>query len=186
MPRPENPATGNENQNRVTASGATASPWLGILARSAASGGAIALLLAVVAAFVTSPAAALSVGFGAVVVIAFFGISLLIGHYTGRTNPSGALGLFAVTYAIKVVGFAAVLFFLGTPGWLDRTWFFSGALATVIAWQVAEVFAFSRVRTPLYDDADAAAVADGLSSGTSSAAPSLAPAETPAEGRRDG
>lgn len=116
------------------------------------AGGAVAVVLAVAATVTTSPAAGLSVLFGAALVVAFFGISLLIGHYAGRTNPSGALGLFAVTYAIKVVGFAAVLFFLGTPGWLDRTWFFSGALATVIAWQVAEVIAFSRLRTPLYDD----------------------------------
>lgn len=152
MPRPENPANGADHPNRVKASGATKSPWLGILAASSASGGAIAVVLAAVAALTASPAAGLSVLFGAGLVMAFFGISLLIGHYTGKTNPSGALGLFAVTYAIKVVGFAAVLFFLGTPGWLDRTWFFSGALATVIAWQVAEVLAFSKLRTPLYDD----------------------------------
>lgn len=154
MPRPDEPATGPDQANIVPASGATASPWLGILARSAAAGGAIAVVLAVVATVATSPAAGLSVLSGAALVIAFFGISLLIGHYAGRTNPSGALGLFAVTYAIKVVGFAAVLFFLGTPGWLDRTWFFSGALATVIAWQVAEVVAFSRLRTPLYGDGE--------------------------------
>ncbi|MFJ6002650.1 hypothetical protein [Arthrobacter sp. NPDC092385] len=152
MPRPERPATG-AHPNLVQASGATESPWLGILGRSAAAGGVLALVLAAAAALATSPPAGLSVLFGAVLVMAFFGISLLIGHFTGRTNPSGALGLFAVTYAIKVVGFAAVLFFLGTPGWLDRTWFFTGALATVIAWQVAEVAAFSRLRTPLYDDA---------------------------------
>ncbi|MUK02041.1 hypothetical protein GM708_08890 [Vibrio cholerae] len=153
MPRPENPANGADHPNRVTVSGATASPWLRILARSSATGGGIAAVLAVAAALVTSPAAGLSVLFGAGLVIAFFGISLLIGHYAGRTNPSGALGLFAVTYAIKVVGFAAVLFVLGTPGWLDRTWFFAGALATVIAWQIAEVMAFAKLRTPLYDDA---------------------------------
>jgi ATP synthase protein I len=152
VPRPENPANG-AHPTRVTVSEATASPWLRILARSAGAGAAIALVLAAAAALVTSPAAASSVLLGAALVVAFFGISLLIGHYTGRTNPSGALGLFAVTYAIKVVGFAAVLFLLGTPGWLERTWFFTGALATVIAWQLAEVLAFSRLRTPLYDDA---------------------------------
>ncbi|MEC5198117.1 ATP synthase protein I [Arthrobacter sp. PL16] len=145
---------GPDRPNLVPVSGATESPWLGILSRSAAAGGTVAVVLAVAATLATAPAAGLSVLFGAALVIAFFGISLLIGHYTGRTNPSGALGLFAVTYAIKVVGFAAVLFLLGTPGWLDRTWFFTGALATVIAWQVAEVFAFSRLRTPLYVDAE--------------------------------
>ncbi|MHA7238348.1 hypothetical protein [Arthrobacter sp. TMS1-12-1] len=152
MPRPEQPATGADDPTLPPASEPTAGPWLRILARSAAGGAATAVLLAGVAVSVASPAAALSVLFGAALVMVFFGISLLIGHFTGRTNPSGALGLFAVTYAIKVVGFAAVLFLLGTPGWLDRTWFFWGALATVIVWQVAEVIAFSRIRTPLYDD----------------------------------
>ncbi|OUM39746.1 hypothetical protein [Arthrobacter sedimenti] len=167
MPRPEHPANGA--QPLVAAAEATASPWLRILASSAAAGGAIALVLAVAATLTTSAAAGSSVLFGAALVVTFFGISLLIGHFTGRTNPSGALGLFAVTYAIKVVGFAAVLFLLGTPGWLDRTWFFTGALATVVAWQVAEVFAFSRLRTPLYDDA--------APEGPAGAAPSADPME---------
>jgi len=174
VPRPEDPANGADQSTLLTVSEATTSPWLGILARSAAAGGAIALVLALAASVATSRSAGLSVLSAAALVIAFFGISLLIGHFTGRTNPSGALGLFAVTYAIKVVGFAAVLFLLGTPGWLDRTWFFTGALATVIAWQVAEVLAFSRVRTPLYDDGAPA---------SSSARPTAPPTAPPTEGR---
>ena len=175
MPRPEHRANGTDSPHPVTASGATESPWLGILARSAAAGGGLAVVLAVAAALATSPSAGLSVLGGAGLVIAFFGISLLIGHFAGRTNPSGALGLFAVTYAIKVVGFAAVLFLLGTPGWLDRTWFFTGALATVIAWQVAEVLAFSRLRTPLYDDAP---VAGAPTSAVTPATPTPMPVPT--------
>ncbi|PPB50687.1 hypothetical protein C4K88_02060 [Arthrobacter pityocampae] len=156
MPRPENPATGADHATLAPASGPTESPWLRILGWSAAGGAAIAVLLAIAALLAASPAAALSVLFGAALVMVFFGLSLLIGHFTGRTNPSGALGLFAVTYAIKVVGFAVVLFLFGTPDWLDRTWFFWGALATVLVWQVAEVVAFSRLRTPLYDDTSGA------------------------------
>ncbi|WP_052274375.1 hypothetical protein [Arthrobacter sp. L77] len=152
MPRPENPATGADDATLSPASEPTDSPWLRILGRSAAGGAATAVLIAAAALLAASPAAGLSVLFGAALVMVFFGISLLIGHFTGRTNPSGALGLFVVTYAIKVVGFGAVLFLFGTPDWLDRTWFFWGALATVIVWQAAEVVAFSRLRTPLYDD----------------------------------
>lgn len=152
VPRPEHPATQASQPNVIEASAATPSPWLRILGRSAGAAGAVALVLAA-AALISGPAAGLSVLFGAALVIAFFGISLLIGHFAGRSNPSGALGLFAVTYAIKVVGFAVVFFLLGTPGWLDRTWFFTGALASVIVWQVVEVLVFSRLRTPMYDDA---------------------------------
>jgi ATP synthase protein I len=182
VPRPEHPATGAPT-DLVPASGATASPWLGILARSAAASGGVALLLAVAALLATSPAAGLSVLFGAALVVAFFGISLLIGHFAGRSNPSGALGLFIVTYAIKVVGFAAVLFLLGTPDWLDRTWFFTGALATVLAWQTAEVFAFSRLRTPLYDvEHDAAQGRTAAATVPPSAAPPAAPPAGPGKG----
>ncbi|MFC3299714.1 Uncharacterised protein [Arthrobacter agilis] len=181
VPRPDQPATAADPSALVPVSGATESPWLGILGRSAAAAGAVTVVLAAAAALSTSPAAALSVLFGAALVIAFFGISLLIGHYAGRTNPSGALGLFAVTYAIKVVGFAAVLFFLGTPGWLDRTWFFVGALAAVLAWQVAEVVAFSRLRTPLYGDRDEAG--DGASAPGGTPRPGDLPPSRDGQGR---
>ncbi len=134
------------------ASTPTPSPWLGILARSALAGGATGVVLAAVAALIATPSAALSVLFGSALVIVFFGISLLIGHYAGASNPSGALGLFILTYAVKVVGFGAVLFLFGTPRWLDGIWFFVSAVSTVIVWQIAEVVAFSRIRTLLYDE----------------------------------
>jgi ATP synthase protein I len=82
----------------------------------------------------------------------FFGISLLIGHYVGRSNPSGAIGAFLAAYVVKVVGFGAIVFILGAPAWLDRMWFFVAAVAGVVIWQGAEVFAFSRIRHQLYAD----------------------------------
>ncbi|MHA7262662.1 hypothetical protein ACX80W_05585 [Arthrobacter sp. TMN-37] len=133
-------------------SGPTAAPWLYILKRCLLVTGGAALLLSAAAGLLEGGGGALSAAFGYAVVAVFFGISLLIGHFAGRTNPSGALGLFAVTYAIKVVGFAAVLFLLGTPPWLERTWFFSAAVGTVILWQVVEVFVFSKARHQLYND----------------------------------
>ncbi len=133
-------------------SGPTASPWLDILKKCLLATGAAALLLSAAAGLIAGGGGALSAAFGYAVVALFFGISLLIGHFAGKTNPSGALGLFAVTYAIKVVGFAAVLFLLGTPPWLERTWFFSAAVGTVVLWQVVEVVVFSKARHQLYND----------------------------------
>ncbi|EMY34649.1 hypothetical protein D477_008338 [Arthrobacter crystallopoietes BAB-32] len=89
---------------------------------------------------------------GAALVVVFFGISLLVGHVVGQRNPSGAIGAFIATYILKVVGFGAALFLIGTPEWLDTTWFFIAAVAAVVVWQVAEVHAFSRVRYQIYDD----------------------------------
>jgi ATP synthase protein I len=145
----------------VAVSGPTESPWLGILARCSLASAVVAGALASAAGLLDGPEGALSALFGVALVVLFFGISLGIGHFAGKSNPSGALGLFAVTYAIKVVGFAAVLFFLGTPDWLARTWFFTGAVVTVVVWQIVEVFVFSRLRQQLYEDDAPAAPSRG-------------------------
>lgn len=132
-------------------SGPTESPWLRILG-TCLRFTAAALVLMTAAAIVTGGvASAFSALYGAGVVVLFFAISLLIGHYAGRNSPSGAIGLFMAAYVLKVVGFAVVLFVLGTPDWLDRTWFFVAAVVVVIVWQTAEIIAFSRIRQLLYD-----------------------------------
>ncbi|WP_427018492.1 hypothetical protein ACQCSX_08100 [Pseudarthrobacter sp. P1] len=137
---------------QFAAAGPTASPWLDILRNSAIVSGAAVLLMAAAAAIVTSVPAALSALFGAAVVMAFFALSLLVGHYYGRRNPSGAVGVFLVTYLVKVVGFAALLFAIGAPDWLDGTWFFAAAVVAVLLWQATEVFTFSRQRHQIYAD----------------------------------
>jgi ATP synthase protein I len=82
----------------------------------------------------------------------FFAISLLIGHFVGRSNPSGAIGLFVATYVVKVVGFAVVLFVLGEPAWLHERWFLIGAVVSVVCWQAAEIYGFSKARLQIYND----------------------------------
>jgi ATP synthase protein I len=94
----------------------------------------------------------LSSTFGGLLVMAFFAISLLVGHFVGRNNPSGAIGVFVVTYFVKVVGFAVVLFVVGTPEWLHDRWFLIGAVACVVFWQAAEIYGFSKARFRIYND----------------------------------
>lgn len=136
----------------VSASGPTGSLWLRILLRCAALTGSALVLAAGTALVLHGGSAAASAVFGYVVVVLFFSVSLLVGHYVGRSNPSGALGIFIITYAIKVVGFAAVLFFIGAPDWLDRGWFFGSAVGAVVLWQIVEVVVFARARHQLYHD----------------------------------
>ncbi|MEC5178911.1 hypothetical protein [Arthrobacter sp. CG_A4] len=136
----------------VGVSGPTKSLWLRLLAMSSAASGGALLLVALVALFMNGMAAALSWIFGGALVMAFFAISLVIGHFAGRNNPSGAIGLFAATYFIKVVGFSVVLFAIGNPDWLDRGWFLAGAVVTVVLWQAAEIFGFSSARLQIYND----------------------------------
>jgi ATP synthase protein I len=84
--------------------------------------------------------------------MAFFAISLLIGHFAGKNNPSGAIGLFVATYFVKVVGFAVVLFAIGAPEWLSGRWFLIGAVVAVVTWQAAEIYGFSKARLQIYND----------------------------------
>lgn len=113
---------------------------------------AATVALAAAALIVSGWSGAGSVVLGSVVVVAFFGLSLLVGHVYGRKNPSGAIGVFMVTYLVKVVGFAVVLFTLGAPTWLNGPWFAAAGVVVVLLWQGTEVVTFSRQRLQLYND----------------------------------
>src|SRR5919107_979574 len=143
------PASGNGN---VGASGPTPSLWLNLLKRSSIAAGAGLSLCAVPAAVLEGGTGALSSTSGGLLVMLFFGISLLVGHFVGRSNPSGAIGVFVATYFIKVVGFAAVLFVVGAPAWLHGRWFVAGAVTAVVLWQAAEIYGFSKARLQIYND----------------------------------
>ena len=143
------PLSGNGN---VGASGPTPSLWLHLLKLSSIASAFGLLLCAVLALLLDGMDGALSSTSGGLLVMLFFGISLLVGHFVGRTNPSGAIGMFVATYFVKVVGFAVVLFVVGAPQWLDGRWFVAGAVTTVVLWQAAEVYGFSKARLQIYND----------------------------------
>lgn len=136
----------------VGASGPTRSLWLNLLKRSAIASVSGLVLCAVPAGLLSGGSGAVSSLLGGLLVMLFFGISLLVGHFVGRSNPSGAIGMFVATYFIKVVGFAAVLFVVGTPDWLDGRWFVIGAVVAVVLWQAAEIQGFSKARLQIYND----------------------------------
>jgi ATP synthase protein I len=143
------PASGNGN---VGASGPTPSLWLHLLKRSFTAAAAGLALCAITAGILDGGSGALSSTAGGLLVMLFFGISLLVGHFVGRNNPSGAIGMFVAAYFVKVVGFAAVLFFIGAPQWLNGRWFVAGAVTAVVLWQAAELYGFSKARLQIYND----------------------------------
>jgi ATP synthase protein I len=136
----------------VGVSGPTKSLWLRLLTLSTGAGFAALVLAAIPAAILNGAEGVLSSTFGGLLVMAFFAISLLVGHFVGRNNPSGAIGVFVVTYFVKVVGFAVVLFVIGAPAWLHGRWFLIGAVAAVVFWQAAEIYGFSKARLRIYND----------------------------------
>ena len=143
------PASGN---GPVGASGPTQSLWLNLLKRSSLAATAGLLLCAVPAGVLNGATGAVSTVLGGLLVMLFFGTSLLVGHAVGRRNPSGAIGAFVATYFIKVVGFAIILFAIGAPDWLHSRWFVAGAVVAVVLWQAAEIHGFSKARLQIYND----------------------------------
>ena len=83
----------------VGVSGPTKSLWLRLLALSAVASGGALLLAGVAALLIEGMPSAVSCLFGGALVMAFFAISLLVGHFAGRNNPSGAIGLFVARSA---------------------------------------------------------------------------------------
>lgn len=140
-----------EASGAVTASDAPAGPWLGILKTCLSWTVAACVAAAVVALFVGGPLAAASVGLAALLVIAFFGISLLIAEMVGRISPGAALGAFVITYMVKVFAVGFALLQAGLPEWVDRPWFLWSALGAVVLWQAGEIRAFSKARMPIFD-----------------------------------
>ncbi len=136
----------------VGVSGPTTSLWLRLLALSAGVSGGALVVTGLLALVITGGTGLWSAVLGGALVMAFFAISLAVGHIVGRNNPSGAIGVFVATYFIKVVGFAIILFVIGAPDWLHARWFVIGAVVTVVSWQAAEVYGFSKARLQIYND----------------------------------
>ncbi|MGO4470527.1 hypothetical protein [Arthrobacter sp. efr-133-TYG-120] len=136
----------------VAAPRSMSSLWLRLLFLSSTTAVAALAATSAVAAVMNGGVGVLSAAFGGAIVMAFFAISLLIGHFVGRDNPSGAVGLFVASYFVKVVGFAVVLFVVGAPAWLHGRWFVIGAVVTVVSWQAAEIYGFSKARLQIYND----------------------------------
>ncbi|WP_146009036.1 hypothetical protein [Zhihengliuella halotolerans] len=143
-------STGEAQPRR--AAGETPQPWLRILRSCSLVSLALVVAGGVAAGLISGLPAVASVASAILLVLVFFGITLLIGHYVGLRNPRAALGAFMLGYIVKVVGFGAVVFLVGTPAWVDGAWFVGAAVAAVIGWQATEMIVFSRLRFQLYDD----------------------------------
>ena len=148
-------------RGQLTASGPTASPSWNILKKCLAVDGIAVAMMVVLAFIFTDADGVFSVLFGSALVVAFFGLSLLVGHIFSQRMPEAVMGIFVMTYFVKVVGFAAVLFAMGTPGWLNKPWFAGAAVACVLIWQATEVVIFSRQRFLFFNDPVAGASATG-------------------------
>lgn len=145
----------------LTASGPSASPSWNILKKCLLVDGALVIIMALLAFIFSDTHGVISVLFGSLLVIAFFGLSLLVGHLFSKRMPEAVMGIFVMTYFVKVVGFAAVMFALGTPAWLNKPWFAGAAVVAVLAWQATEIAIFSKQRFLLFDESAVVASSRG-------------------------
>ena len=160
------PSRASRRRLSTTAAGETGSLWLRLLTLSSATAAVGLLVTAVIAAVLNGGLGALSVLCGGALVMVFFAISLLAGHFVGRNNPSGAIGLMVALYFVKVVVFGVVFLVLGAPGWLHGRWFVTAAVVTVVLWQIAELYGFSRARLLIFNEPAQAAEQGRDSSGS--------------------
>lgn len=90
---------------------------------------------------------------GTLLVVAFFGIGLLVSHRTARVAPLAVMGVALLTYTAKVFALGLVLVVFRDTTLFDPTVFALAVLVTAVVWLVAQVRAFTRVPM-LYVDPD--------------------------------
>ncbi len=93
---------------------------------------------------------------GAAVTIAFYTIALAVQLAVADASPKVVLFAWFGSYVTRVsllgLGLAAVLANAERWAWLDPVALFVSTIATVMGWLGLELWAFSRMRVPVYDN----------------------------------
>ena len=94
-----------------------------------------------------------ALGFAAVVI--FCSVGQAVEVVACELEPVQGLGLVLVSYAVRVVGVGAGIWFVTSHPQLgpatDRNWLAAAVIATVLAWTTGVVVVASRQRVPIYD-----------------------------------
>lgn len=146
------PVRGSKANGALVASSAPRSPWMGILKTCTAYTTSVGAAVSLVSWPILGPQIAGSIGFAAGLVIAFFGISLLIAEVAGRYRSNWSLPAFLFTYVLKVFGMGFLVLFSGLPDWVHRPAFMWAAIGSLVLWQFGEIRAFSKARLPIFED----------------------------------
>ncbi len=102
----------------------------------------------------TSAAMTVALGFAAVVI--FFSIGQAIEIIACELDPVLGMGVALASYAVRVVGIGAGMWFLlGHPAvepLISRGWLLLAVTGSVVAWVTGVVVVASRQRVPIYDE----------------------------------
>ena len=100
--------------------------------------------------------AAITVALGFAAVVIFFSIGQAIEIIACELDPVQGMGVALASYAVRVVGIGAGMWFLlGHPAvepFISRGWLLLSVTGTVVAWVTGVVVVAARQRVPIYDD----------------------------------
>lgn len=126
-----------------------------LLAGGATLGHAAALIVVGVLFFVRGPAGALSGAISALAVLAFFGLGQLVQILVADSSPQVVMAAALGSYAFRVGLPAIALIAIGSNperlAGMDRVSVAVAAISVVLAWLAGEIWAFSRLRIPIFD-----------------------------------
>lgn len=107
---------------------------------------AVVGLLAVVVGMFSGPKAAWSAALGAVLVLAFFTVSLLAMKRTAHLAPTAVMLVVMVTYTVKILALGLVMVVLRDAAWVSG--YAVGVTITVctLVWLYFEMRAYKRLR----------------------------------------
>lgn len=89
---------------------------------------------------------------GLATVLLFFGVSLLVMSRTARIAPVNVMAVGVLTYVTKVGLLGLLFLLLREVGWMSPEAFALTAMIGAAVWMPAEIWAFGRARTLVYDE----------------------------------
>ena len=119
------------------------------------AGHAIGLLACGLALTTGTRAALIGAALGFAAAVIFFSVGQAVEVVACELEPVQGLGVVLASYAVRVVGIGAGLWFVTSHPQLgpatDRNWLAGAVIATVLAWTTGVVVVASRQRVPIYD-----------------------------------
>lgn len=83
--------------------------------------------------------------FGTAVVMAFFGIGLLVSRAVARIAPELVMGIALLTYALKILALGGLLVAFRETSAFSTSAFAAAVLVATVVWLAAQVRAFTRL-----------------------------------------
>ena len=139
---------------------------------------ALAGLVCVVVGLFSSPKAAWSAAVGALLVIFFFSLTLLVMKRTADLAPTTVMVVVMITYTFKVVVLGVVMFLRRDVSWVSGYAVGVSIIVCAVVWIFFEMRSYKRLRIFAYDPDGAASLDPGTQAPAAPAAGASDPEQT--------